>query len=112
MIRSDIAFFVFTVKSFSVFAVLKNGGKEFYEHSKAVSLISAECFADSAERCKSSRAAANLLKSFACVALYGSTVDIDNRTGMNGLVDSCIVFDFTVLGNRGSAVKIEVERLV
>ena len=69
MIGNEISVFVFAVKVLTVISVLKYCGKEFDYHSVAVTLVAAECLADTAECGKSGSALTNSLKCFACVAL-------------------------------------------
>ena len=99
MIGNLVAVFVFAVKCFAVVVVLKNGGEKFNDHSIAVTFVSAESFADSAERSKSSFALSDLFEGYACVAGYGFAVKADYGSGMNIFADSLVIFDLAVLGD-------------
>ena len=99
MIGNLVAVFIFTVESFTVDVVLKNGGKKLNNHCIAEALVAAECLADSAEGSKSSLAVSDLLEASACVSGYGTAVKTDDGAFMNRLTDSFIVFNLTVLSN-------------
>ena len=90
-------------------SVCENCGKELNEHSKAVTLVTAESFTDTTESSKSCCTLTNLLESNTCIAFYGVTVEIDNSTGMNFFTDSLIIFNLTGLCDGCSTVKVKVE---
>ena len=112
MIRNKVSVLVLAVKSLTVITVLKSGGKKLDNHCVAVTLVAAESLADTAESCQRRCAVADLLESHTCVALNGITVNVNNRARMNRLVNSFVVFDLTVLSDRGCAVDNEIEILI
>ena len=101
-----------TGKSLTVGTVLKNCGKELYEHSVAVALVACALFAGAAESAECALTLCHILESVSSLANVCSTLFGYESACGSVLVKTCVVLELTVLVGGGSAVKVEVEGLI